>query len=214
MNDKKRRLLMDFPWEETYPKLVAFAEWVIQGKSWNAGVLPKGQSAESVVRDVIAKTFSEERNWDPERGDLLQWLKWVIKSDISHLAESAANKRNVRLDDPNISDPAADRIEYNAGSESRARPQTVSPEEKMVAVETEDELKASARLKIDSLLEACNGRPELEEIVYAICDGKCSAKPQDLSRFLGKPIEDIYQHLRLLRRRASKIRIEAENERE
>ena len=31
-------------------------------------MLPKGQTAESIVQDVIAKTFNEERNWDPEKG--------------------------------------------------------------------------------------------------------------------------------------------------
>jgi len=214
LNEKKRRLLNDFPWEETYPKLVAFAEWVIQGKNWSSGFLPKGQTAETIVRDVIAKTFGEERKWDPERGDLLNWLKWVIKSDISHLAESAANKRDMHLDHLHNNDPAVDQIEYKAGRESRVRPQSISPEEAMIALEAEDELMAAARLKIDSLLEACSGKPELEEIVYAISDGKCSAKPQDLSRYLGRPIKNINQHLRALRRRASKIRIEAENGRE
>jgi hypothetical protein len=213
LDEKKRQLLNDFPWEETYPKLVAFAEWVIQGKNWSSGVLPKGQTAETIVQDVITKTLTGKRNWDPERGDLLDWLKWVIKSDISHLAESAANKRDVRLDSLS-NDPAVDQIEYKAGRESRVRPQDASPEEAMIAVETEDELMASARLKIDSLLEACSGKPELEEIVYAISDGKCSAKPQDLSKYLGRPIKNINQRLRALRRRASKIRIEAENGRE
>ncbi|MBI3340156.1 MAG: hypothetical protein HY022_08500 [Chloroflexi bacterium] len=214
MNEKKRQLLNDFPWEETYPKLVAFAEWVIQGKNWNSGVLPKGQTAETIVQDVIAKTFSEKRNWDPERGDLLDWLKWVIRSEISHLAESSANKRDIHLDHLNDNDPAVARMEDMVNRESRVRPQANSPEEAMIAVETEDELMASAGLRIDSLLEACSGKPELEEIVYAICYGKCSAKPQDLSKCLGRPIKEINQHLRALRRRASKIRIEAENGRE
>jgi hypothetical protein len=166
------------------------------------------------VRDVIAKTFSEERNWDPERGELFSWLKWVIKSDISHLAESASNRRDLRLDHFGNNDPAMDRIEYDAVRTSRNRPQDISPEEAMIAVETEHEMMVSARSKIDSLLEACSGRPELEEIVYAICDGKCPAKPQSLSEYLGKPINDIYQHLRALRQRASKIRIEAERGRQ
>jgi hypothetical protein len=77
-----------------------------------------------------------------------------------------------------------------------------------MAVETDEE----GKFKIDALLEACSGRPELEEIVYAISEGNCSAKPQELSEYLGKPVEEINQHLRSLRRRASKIRNEAVNE--
>lgn len=190
---------------------MAFTEWVIQGKNWNSNILPKGQTAESIVRDVIAKTFGEERNWDPERGELLMWLKWVIRSEISHLAESASNKSDVRLDHLSGNDPAMDRIEYEIGRQSHIRQQVASPEETIIASEVEEEVKAYTSLKIDWLLEACAGRPELEEIVYAISGGKCPAKPQALSEYLGKPINDINQHLRALRRRASKIRIEAKN---
>ena len=60
-------------------------------------------------------------------------------------------------------------------------------------------------------LEASSGKPELEEIVYAIVDGQCDAKPQELSEFLGKPVKEIYQGLRALRRRADNIRMEARN---
>ncbi|MCZ7547624.1 MAG: hypothetical protein M5U11_00500 [Anaerolineales bacterium] len=193
---------------------MAFAEWTIQGKAWNSDILPKGQTAESVVRDVIEKTFSEERNWDPDRGELLLWLKWVIKSEVSHLAESASNKKDVHVDQLDGDDPEMDRIEYEASHQPYVKPLVVSPEEAMIAMETEDEIRTLARSKIDLLLEACNGQPELEAIVYAISDGKCLPKPQSLEEYLGKPVKEINQHLRTLRRRASKIRIEAEYERE
>ena len=207
LNEKKRQFLQDYPWDEAYPKLVAFAEWLIQGKHWNGNVLPKGQTAESIVRDVIAKTFTEERNWEPDRGDLFVWLKWVIRSDISHLARSASNRKDIHLD--STTDEGSHWDERGVGSEypARIRVMTGSPEEAMVALETE----ASAQLKIDALLEASSGRPELEEIVLAISEGKCSAKPKELAAFLEKPVEEINQHLRALRRRASKIRIEAAN---
>lgn len=205
--------MRDFPWDEYYPKLVAFAEWTIQGKTWSSKILPKGQTAESIVRDVIEKTFSEERNWEPDRGELFQWLKWVIRSEISHLAESSSNK-DVHLDQLEDGDPELDRIEYEAGRHSRVKPQDKSPEEVMIAMETEEELRSIARSKINSLLEACNGKPELESIVYAISEGNCLPKAQSLAKCLGKPVEEIYQNLRTLRRRATKIRIEAENGRE
>lgn len=190
MNTKKRELLRNFPWEENYPKLVAFTDWLIQGKTWNCNILPKGQTAESIVRDVIAKTFSEERNWDPERGELFKWLKWVIRSEVSHLAKSASNRKDVRLDQPDCDEP------------ERQLPQRLlagSPEEAIAARET-----------IDLLLEACNGEPELEDIVYAVSE--CSTKPKLLSEQLGRPIQEIYRDLRILRRRAAKIRIEVQDE--
>ena len=211
MNAKKKQLLIEFPWEEHYLSLIAFTEWIIQGMRWNSNSLPKGQTAESIVRDVIAKTFSEERNWDPERGDLLMWLKWVIRSEVSHLAESASNRSEVRLDQGGENDSPA------SGSDIRQcqrSPQTLhidSPEEAIIAEETEAEKTLEARSKIDALLEACSGKAELEEIVYAIVDGQCNAKPQELSEFLGKPVDEIYQNLRALRRRALNIKMEAQN---
>jgi len=141
-------------------------------------------------------------------------VKWVIKSEVSHLAESASNKKDVHLDQLDGNDPETDRIEYEASHQSHARSQVTSPEEAMIAMETEEELRSFSRSKIDSLLEACNGKPELEAIVYAISDGKCLPKPQSLEEYLGKPVKEINQHLRTLRRRASKIRIEAEYGRE
>lgn len=204
LNERKRQLLREFPWEEHYPRLVAFAEWIIQGKHWNSNTLPKGYTPEFIVRDVIAKTFSEERNWDPDRGDLLTWLKWVIRSDISHLAESASNRAEVPFDQAKEPD---NKTHPSLGLRARAG----SPEEVLLDAETEAEKMAVARSKIDALLEACDGKPELEEIVYAVAAGNCEAKPQNLSEYLSRPINVINQQLRALRRRASKIRIEAQN---
>ena len=81
----------------------------------------------------------------------------------------------------------------------------------VIDAETEAEKSVAAQQKIDALLEASSGKPELEEIIYAIIDGKCDAKPQELSEFLGKPVKEIYQGLRALRRRAANIRMEARN---
>ncbi len=207
MNAKKKQLLLDFPWNEHYPRLVAFAEWLIQGKNWNSGSLPKGQTAESIVQEVIAKTFNEKRNWDPDRGDLLNWLKWVIRSDVSHLAESAANRLDGHLDLADENDYSADGPTIERRQPSLHRLLVGSPEEAIM----EEEKMAEAQEKIDALLEASSGHPELEEIVYAIIDGKCNSKPQELSDVLGRPVKEINQNLRALRRRAEKIRAEARN---
>jgi hypothetical protein len=213
LNIKKRELLKNYNWEDVYPKLIAFAEWVIQDKYWNSNILPKGQTAESIVRDAIAKTFTEERNWDPERGDLFMWLRWVIRSDISHLAESSANKAEVHLD---INDRDEDFYFTDGNSThllSKYEMHVDSPEMNILAIETEAEKSSISSAKINAILTACSGKPELEEIVIAIIDGKCSAKPQDLAEYLGRPVTVIYQDIRALRRRANKIKSEVSNER-
>ena len=145
MNAKKKQLLIDFPWDEHYPRLIAFTEWIIQGKQWNSDSLPKGQTAESIVRDVIAKTFNEERNWDPEKGELLIWLKWVIRSEVSHLAESAANRVEVRLDQADENDFLDDGPESGQRQLSPHRLRFGSPEEMVIDAETEAEKTVAAQ---------------------------------------------------------------------
>mgnify|MGYP000843930762 FL=1 len=213
MNAYKKQLLLDFPWGECYPKLVAFAEWRIQGMRWNSGVVPMGHTAESIVQEAIAKTFSEERNWKPEEGDLLMWLKYVIKSEISHLAESITNRLEVPLDPDDGSYSKDDEPEFKQAQSSAQEFFITSPEEIVINAETEELRIIDAKSKIDALLEASSGHPELEEIVYTILDGKCGPKPRELAQILGKPVEEIYQNLRTLRRKSEKIRSEVRNER-
>lgn len=177
-------------------------------------MLPKGHTAETIVRDVIEKTFAEERNWDPDRGELLPWLKWVVKSDLSHLAESAANQKDVHFGRFDNNETELDQIEKESNKQPHIQKNFLSPEDAMVVIETKEEAIELARLKIDLLLDACKGKSELEEIVYAICEGKCSAKPQALSEYLGRPIDEVNQQLRTLRRKAAKMRIEADYGRE
>jgi predicted SPOUT superfamily RNA methylase MTH1 len=173
-----------------------------------------GHTAESIVQDVITKTFSEERNWDPEKGDLLMWLKYVIRSEISHLSESIANKVEVPVDQSDKSTSPSDGSDVERRKLSSQRLITGSPEEVVIETESDAEKAAEAELKINALLDVSSGHPELEEIVYAIVDGKCDPKPQELSEFLERPVGEIYQNLRALRRRAEKIRVEVRNGRE
>ncbi len=139
------------------------------------------------------------------------WLKWVIRSDVSHLAKSAANRAEVRLD------PASENGSSTGGSDIERRqpsPQRLligSPEEVVIDAETEADKTCRARSKIDALLEACSGQPELEEIVYAIVESQCDAKPQKLSEFLGRPVEEIYQNCGRCVAGQTKIRMEARN---
>ena len=175
-------------------------------------MLPMGHTAESIVQEAITKTFSEERNWKPEKGDLLMWLKYVIISEISHLAESITNRVEVPLDPIDGNDPKDDGPDFKQPQSSAEEFCVSSPEEILINAETEELKITVAKSKIDALLEASSGHPELEEIVYTILDGKCGAEPRELAQILGKPVEEIYQNLRSLRRRAENIKVEVQNE--
>ena len=141
------------------------------------------------------------------------WLKYVIKSDISHLAESIPNRVEVPLDPVDGSDLKENVQEFKQVQSTAQEFFIPSPEEIVINAETEELRIIVAKSKIDALLEASSGHPELEEIVYTILDGKCGPKPRELAQILGKPVEEIYQNLRTLRRKSEKIRSEVRNER-
>ena len=127
------------------------------------------------------------------------------------MAESAANRAEVHLDQAGENDFPADGHDVEQRQPASQRLIIGSPEEMVLDAETEAEKMTEAQSKIDALLEASSGHPELEEIVYAIVDGQCGGKPRELAQFLGRPVEEIYQNMRALRRRADKLRMEVRN---
>ena len=200
------------PWYDIYPKLVSFAVWEVGRYSWHTDTLPKGHTPESIVQEALEKTWNEDKNWDPDRGELLPWLKWVIKGDIDRLYHSASHPKKIYVVSleglEEEDDTALDKIEYKGKEYLPDEHIAKSPEVAIVALETEKKKASLTKLKIDALIEACNGIPDLEEIVYAIIGDKCSPDAQSLAKYLGRPVKQLYQQVRNLRRKATKIMTE------
>lgn len=157
------------------------------------------------MQEALTKTFSGEKRWDPERGDLLSWLRWAVKGDVDRLYHSKSHPPegvyDVELESFEMNEDdelALDKAEYKTNDFLPDGHIGLPPENIVVAAEL-------VKLKVDVLLEACNGGDDLEEIVFAIIDGRCIPTPQALSECLDRPVEGIYQQLRTLRRRAAKI---------
>jgi len=157
------------------------------------------------VQEAITKTINGDKNWDPERGKLLSWLKWVVRGDVYRLYNSKSHPpegvydvefESFELNEDN--ELAVDKAEYKANDYLPDGHIGISPEDIVATTEL-------VKLKVDVLLEACKGRNDLEEMVFALIDGNCSPKAQSLAEYLDKSAEEIYQQLRTLRRRASKI---------
>jgi len=88
-------------WKSIYPKLIYFA--ILQTR---ANHLPKDK-AKDLVQEAIKRLLAGERNWEPEKVDLLTFLKGVIRSLASHEAESSYRKRRenrIEDDDRETSD--------------------------------------------------------------------------------------------------------------
>jgi len=164
------------------------------------------------VQEALTKTFSGEKRWDPERGDLLSWLRWVVRGDVDRLYHSKSHPPegvyDVELESFEMDEDdelALDKAEHRAGEFLPDGHIGTPPEDVTIAIETEEEKAILTKLKIDALLESCNGRNDLEDIVYAINDDKCLPKTQSLTKYLGRSEKESNQQLRALRRRAAKI---------
>lgn len=207
MNEKVT-LLRNADWGNIYKQLVAKTEGRIDKFSWRTNTYPKGHTAESLVQEAIESVLNNTSNWDPERGSLEMYLWWIIKRNLNHLYNSKTyhpediyeeSFEQVKEDEWKI-----DQIELKA--------QATYPNpsgEFIIDGENTDE---DAELKIIALLESCDNRPELKDIVYAIYEGRCSPKANVLAQFLDRPVKTIYLQLRALRSRANKIKQDFERQ--
>lgn len=193
--DKKTlTLIQQADWDDIYPRAMKFAlsKLSFRPGSPREGV-SKAEEAHDIVNEAIKKVvegcISEDtegpmkgfRKWDPERGSLIEYLLFVIKSDISHLYASADYLSTSRIpiakgsseDDPVETEQLLKRArvpEKHADSINPDPPQ--SPEE----AHLENEVR-------DSLLKAVEGDDELEGIVLCMLDG--FEKPGDIAEQLG-----------------------------
>ena len=132
-----------------------------------------------IAQEVITKALDGSRNYDPDRGPLRNWLRDQARSELSHLVLSATHRHETELlEDELASDPSS-----------------VDPESVVIAQEDNDFVSQS----VAAILEAVDGKPDLEEIVEAILNG-CAPEPRHLAEELNLEVEEIYNRLRRLRR--------------
>jgi hypothetical protein len=91
-------------WEDLYPRLVYLAALKLKRLRWRgkpSGPVPGGKTAKDIVHDAVVKTMSGQRIWNRDR-TLFEHLAGVISGDVSHLVNSAENKRTLQADDEKI----------------------------------------------------------------------------------------------------------------
>jgi len=188
--------------------MLSFALWWASRYRWSSGspeILPQGYELADVVQRVILQTVNGERNWDPDKGELLPWLKDQIKSVIDALAKSASHRKESSIfsdDDDGLTDIEEMLAKEIDPSENQNR---MSPEEFFIYLEQEQERSQRASNKSSALFYAVEGDTELEEILEAVMDG-VELKARFLAEKLEVPVEDIYNRLKCLRRKAISIK--------
>jgi RNA polymerase sigma factor (sigma-70 family) len=83
-------------WESIYPKLTHYAIWLTKPIRWRTpfGTLPKGLDPRDLASQAIERVFTGERQWHPNKHlDVLNYLKGVVRSLVSHLLRSPDHTR-------------------------------------------------------------------------------------------------------------------------
>jgi RNA polymerase sigma factor (sigma-70 family) len=211
LNSEVFNELQQADWRTIGKDLVAFARWWADHYQWRSGgtqLLPQGKTLEDVVQDVIVKTIEGRRHWDPRKGPLLPWLKDQIRSEIDALAKSAPHTRELAFPEDQEGYLPAEDIEYPA-FENGVFPGAASPDPTLITIEEEE--RAYDKQMADALFDAVDHQPELEQVLVAILDG-CDPEPRYLAETLGTSVQDINNRLRRLRRRATRISREEQND--
>jgi len=140
--------------------------------------------AEELLHETILRLWSvQRRSWAPEKGSLLQFVTWEMKSLVSNAASSPEN-RTESLDE---------QVTESLASKGARIPDT-SPSIETVRIEEEQ-----ARQMEATIIEAAGDDAVLLKYIEAVMDG--AGSPAEVAKLSGLTIEVVYQsHRKLVRR--------------
>ncbi|WP_281184606.1 hypothetical protein [Trichlorobacter lovleyi] len=191
-------LLEAHPWDETIPRLLVHALKKSKRLFWRGiygGPLPEGKEIQDIVGQAVEKVLSGQRQWDPDTNpDLLLFLRSVIDSDLSHLADCWENGA-IRSESTTIVRINDDSGEHEVNIFDSAPSPLSTPEEDIL--QKEDEARCEAFFW--GFYETLSEKPTLQQIVECIYDD--TPKPADIAQKLGVPVNDIYNANKQLSRR-------------
>ena len=177
----------DEGWKAIILRLTQYAVLRARRLRWRTpnGTLPGGKQPEDLAMDAIAKLWHGGRTWDPAaRPDLLEFLKGIVDSLLSHLVRSAEHVKRTPAPVAASEQPDVLVSVPDPGS---------SPEDALVEAEDLGE----AQTRAAQVREAVRGETELELVLLGIEHGK---RPMEIASDLGISREEVYQHIRKIKR--------------
>jgi hypothetical protein len=170
---------------------------------WRSGGqrdLANGMHLKDVVQEAVARVLQESRRFDADRGALLPYLKGVIDSIISNLANSIDNRSQSRFPEYGGSEPESiDHLRLSALG--------IDPNEWFGGTEHQS---VEARLSNEEL-----SAPQIVALAEAIDDAELSAlfnairevggKPADIAHYLGVSKVKVYEGISRLRKLALRV---------
>ena len=200
------QLLKNTDWDVVGKQLLAFTIWRVQNYRWGTysrWELPQGKTPEDIVQQVIEKTLSGKRHWDPQEGPLLPWLKDQVKSIVDALFQSAAHRHEVQIPEDEDTHESLDSIPPQQQTTENFATPILDPE---INLMEKEEAEWTAK-NVNALFAALSGEPELQQVLTAMLDG-CEPKPRFLAKELGVSVSEINNRLKRLRRHAMKLEME------
>ena len=178
--------------ERLFLLLVDFADKLARRYGWRTGMtLPESQSPDAIATDVIVKVLTGQRVWDPTKeSSLLNALKGMVRSELSHLYDSQDVKR-LESTEKTLPD-GTERTADSFPSSNR------SPEEQVLLAE-------QARLDmhaLEILLQEVDGKPDLEAVLLALYE---TDSADEIAQKTGLPKKRVYSLRRELDRAAGRI---------
>jgi DNA-directed RNA polymerase specialized sigma24 family protein len=192
LSDKAKQAVREADLHEIVPRLLFWTIKAIKRRSWlghRGGPLPGGLEAQDLVQQALTKLLTGERQWDPDKVDLLRFLMGAIRSEISNLVVGKENTQTRRIEDPIEGKqpiPNSPDIVLEA----------VHPSQWERGLFTADE-DAKER---EAILQLLKDDPKAERLAELIIDDDID-KPASLARLLGIPVTEIHAIKKRLRRK-------------
>ncbi len=190
--DEQRERVERHPWDRTLPRLLAHARARVRERFWAgviAGPMPGGLQAEDMVNIAVEKFLGGKRQWNPTfQPDLEDFLRGIIDSEISHLAEGWEN-RHIRPEAAILGD------EKEIGGLADIPGDMINVEEELA--NRQEYVRAEAFAS--GFIATLSDEPLLQRVAGCIVDGLC--KPAVIAAELGIEVEEIYRVRKRLQRR-------------
>jgi hypothetical protein len=180
------RALNSLNWDKIIDELTLHAVFKVKKSFWRSGIrdLPKGEQVEDIVYNAIDMLHSGQRKWDRNKDpDVLQYLKGIVDSQVSHLLESAEYLSREYLN------------EGQEGKESTID-LVVDPEQDPLSEVIANEIK-------DYLWKCAKGDDDMELVLCCIDEG--ISNRSEISKTLHVPLNIVDNTLRRIRRKLKKF---------
>lgn len=172
-------------------------------RSGNPMELPRGETYDSIVSKAIKMVLDgSERHWDPKKHpDVTKYLMDTLDSLVNHLANCSDNKL-VKYESDCVGND--EKQWHTGGSERDPTTDWLVPQQTPESILLRKEDQTLGDLALRMLVDSCKNDPVLLRVIDAMQMGQ--DKPAEISLSTGIQIEEIYNAIKRLHRKAALVR--------